>query len=382
MFDSVLDRAEMIFVEYERNWGDGLSPELYRRYGELTTWEDHRSADALLDAVDPDRVVMIAITSRSQVALRVAARERGIEVIHLEHGYRHPFETQVEILDRVGQVGPRSTLRGHRFFAGSLMHRSPGTRRALLRYAWGTRRGVSLSLLDRSADIRRADRYISFSPECFDFHRRADRIDERTASRTVFTGVPQFDRFAEIGDPNIDAKATILIDHQLHSGGYFGWSVAARREWARALHAAIREAGRTLYVKEHPGDASGTWQPYLGRGVELIRDMDELAGRLRSTRLVLGIASTLQLPLAGLDHVAHLTLEIHPRDGHLLSQRFVDAGVAEPITSFEELPVAIARADQIHERQRPHKPAFVRRFLHRLDGGAGKRMERALLGPG
>jgi hypothetical protein len=97
---------------------------------------------------------------------------------------------------------------------------------------------------------------------------------------------------------------------------------------------------------------------------------------------VLGVASTLQMPLASLDHVAHVTLEIHPRPEHLLSQRFIDAGVAEPITFFEELPEAIARVDDIHARQRPHKPAFVRQFLHKLDGGAGDRMERALLNSG
>ena len=72
MFDLLAEQADLTFVEYERNWGHGLDPEAYRGVGHLTTWEEHRSADALLDSVRPARVAMLSISSRNQIALRAA----------------------------------------------------------------------------------------------------------------------------------------------------------------------------------------------------------------------------------------------------------------------------------------------------------------------
>src|SRR5690349_11963290 len=91
MFKHLVARgADLTFVEYERNWGHGLDPSVYHTYGTLTTWEEHSSASALLTSTNPDLIAMIAISSRNQLALRATASRRGIEVIHVEHGYRLP----------------------------------------------------------------------------------------------------------------------------------------------------------------------------------------------------------------------------------------------------------------------------------------------------
>jgi hypothetical protein len=63
----------------------------------------------------------------------------------------------------------------------------------------------------------------------------------------------------------------------------------------------------------------------------------------------------------------------------VLSSRLVEAGVAHPVTSFEELRAALDDVPGLHRRQLPHKPAFVEQFLHRLDGRAGERLTEALL---
>ena len=90
MFQDLVGQAELSFLEYRRNWGDGVDPDVYGRYGRLTTWEEYRSAPELLDRLRPDRIVMLSIGSRNQLALRWEAARRGIEVVHVEHGYRLP----------------------------------------------------------------------------------------------------------------------------------------------------------------------------------------------------------------------------------------------------------------------------------------------------
>ena len=94
MFSRV--EARLTFLEYEDNWGVRLDPAIYEPFGEVTNWERHDSVDHVLDELRPDRVAMISINSREQVALRVAARERGVEVVHVEHGYRLPLQARLE----------------------------------------------------------------------------------------------------------------------------------------------------------------------------------------------------------------------------------------------------------------------------------------------
>ena len=137
--------------------------------------------------------------------------------------------------------------------------------------------------------------------------------------------------------------------------------------------------GLRLAVKAHPGERSSPWTAYGDGSVELVSTIEELERRARSARVVLGVMSTLQLPLAGLDQMAMITVEVHPRPGHVLSSQPVEAGVAHPVSSYEELAEALDEVDALHRDQRPHKPAFVERFLHRLDGHARERVTEAVL---
>jgi hypothetical protein len=379
MFDALKRRAEMAFVEYERNWGEGLDPTMYEPYGELTTWEEHRSAGALLDKFQPDRVAMIAIASRDQAALRVEARRRGLEVIHVEHGYRVPpsIKAAPGYLPR-SRAGPRASLRTHRFFVGSAV-RARGARRRLLSFGLGTLRREP-NIAARHADLLRPDHYVSFSPECFEYLRQVDRVPDAMAARTEFVGVPQFDSFrlADAGSPR-DEGAVIMADHQLHNGKVRGWTQSFREEWAARLVEILKAQRKRLYVKRHPGDKGRIWDAFTDGTVVEVDTIEALARHAEVSSIALGTGSTLQLPLAAQPHAATIALEIHPGSGPALSGRLVEVGVASAAEDFEGLERLIRAADDLRAGQQPHKDAFVSRFLHRLDGNATERMADALV---
>ena len=46
MFEQVAAHADLTFLEYAST--PGVTPQLYEPYGQLTTWEEHRSARSLL----------------------------------------------------------------------------------------------------------------------------------------------------------------------------------------------------------------------------------------------------------------------------------------------------------------------------------------------
>ena len=384
MFEGTAERAELTFVEYAST--PGATPELYAPYGRLTTWEEHRSARALLREVDPDLLVMLAVGVRNQLALRLEAKRRGVRTIHLEHGYRLPIAARRSLMvDRKKATAgsprkPRFSMATHRFFAGSLLTLPPGEAARLARYALPSVGGASLETLGAVAELRRPDRYVSFAPECFAFHRELDLVPPQLAEQTLFVGVPQFDCFrADRGGAEPDSGAVVLVDHQLHNTGFLGWDSEFHRRWAAGIHATVTATGRRLVVKAHPGDRSSPWGEYTDGSVEVVPSIERLEERARSARVVLGIMSTLQLPLTGLDRTTAITVEVHPQPGEVLSSRIVEAGVAHPVASFEELRTALEDASGLRERQLPHKPAFVEQFLHRLDGRAGERLTEALL---
>ncbi len=384
MFERLATRAELTFVEYAGT--PGAEPERYAPYGRLTTWEEHRSAAALLRAVEPDLLAMLAIGSRNQLALRCEARRRGLRTVHVEHGYRLPRQTQLALsLDRgtpangAGTRATGSSLATHRFFAASLPRLPLADAAHLARYALPSVGGASHEAQAAIAGLRRPDRYVSFSPECFAFHRDFDRVPPELAERTVFTGVPQFDCFRSDREAEPDSGDVVLVDHQLHNSGVLGWDERFHREWAESIHAAVLAAGRRLVVKAHPGDRTSVWAGFDDGSVEVVPSIEQLERRARSARVALGIMSTLQLPLAGLYWMTSIAVEVHPHQGVVLSGRMAEAGVTRPVSSFEQLRAALADIPSLHARQRASKPAFVERFLHRLDGRAEERLAEALL---
>lgn len=384
MFERLAERAELTFLEFAST--PGVTPALYEPYGSLTTWEEHRSARSLLGSLRPDLLVMLGIGARNQLALRCEARRQGVRTIHLEHGYRLPLATRRSLsvarpkATYSEAARAKSSLATHRFFAATLAKLPPRQAARLLRYALPSVGGASVDTMAGIADLRRADRYVSFAPECFEFHRELDRIPPDLAERTVYVGVPQFDCFrADADTVEPDSGTVVLVDHQLHNSGILGWDRPFHRRWAAGIHEAVVAAGRRLVVKAHPGDADSPWTGYADGSVEIVPSIELLERRARSSPVALGIMSTLQLPLAGLDHMATVTVEIHPQPGEILSARLVEAGVARSVSSFEALREALGEIDRLRERQRPNKPPFVERFLHRLDGRAAERLTEAIL---
>ena len=383
MFQGLVGQAELSFLEYRRNWGDGVDPDVYGRYGRLTTWEEYRSAPELLDRLRPDRIVMLSIGSRNQLALRWEAARRGIEVVHVEHGYRLPAAARQDpAIAGSGRSGPRSTFRANRFFLDSMIHEGfPGAVRLAEVGFRATVDGGAVAH-PRLARARRPDRYVSFSEECFEYHRVADRVPAELADRTVFVGVPQFDCFAYQGVAPREDRLAVMADHQLHNAGMRGWTVEYRRDWARRLEQTLRASSWRLVLKRHPGDMEDVWRDSDPAFIEQVETIDELAAHAEAASLVLGTGSTLQLPLIASPSAAALALEIHPHPGPDLSGRIIEAGVAEAVLTFDDLGTALRHIEGLRERQVGSKPAFIERFLYRLDGKARERLAGALLGSG
>jgi hypothetical protein len=391
MFRDVAPSADLTFVEYYFNYGLEAHPEYFAPYGALRFWHEFKDANALLDAVRPDRVVFLYISSLNQVALKVAAQARGIPTLHLEHGFRLRFSEPLHRTLLARQTGARFNLvklrrelphivRNHAFFLRSVARTRAPVRRELLAYGFESyARGLSVDTRLRYGRLRQPDHYIAFSPEIFEFHREQDALTAQDMKKVTFIGLPQFDSLCNLPNETIDPHNVILIDNRNHEGNIFGWTLEFRREWVKKLNQTTQDLGLKLFVKEHPGDASKSWAPYVARGeVELI-DHTRLRELLPKTRLILGGFSTMQLPLIVLPHTVFLALEIHPEKGHVASDQFVDAGVVSAVEDFEDLRAKLTDWKRLAAEQSQHKEAFTQRFLFKMDGKAGARLRDILV---
>jgi hypothetical protein len=389
MFRDVAASAALTFVEYYFNWGIEAHPEYFKPYGTLRFWHEFNDANALLDAVRPDRIVFFYISSLNQVALKVAAQQRGIPTLHLEHGFRQRF---ADSLDRplLAQEAKRRfklaklrrelphILRNQAFFLRSAARAQAPARSQLLGYGFNAyARGVSVDTRLKYGQLRKPDHYIAFSPEIFEFHREQDALTVEDMKRVTYIGLPQFDQFCNLPPAAVDPQRVILIDHQ--NLGYFGWTLEFRHEWVKEIYESTSALGLKLFVKPHPGDLSNAWAPYAARREVEIIDHARLRELLPSTRLILGGFSTMQLPIIGLPHTVVITLEIHPEKGHLPSKQFVDAGVVCAVTTFEDLRASLMDWERLSAEQSRHKEAFRHQFLFKMDGKAGARLRDILL---
>jgi hypothetical protein len=392
MFRDVAADADLTFVEYFFNWGVESHPEYFTTYGALRFWHEFSSAHALLDQVRPDRVVFFYISSLNQVALKVAAQQRGIPTVHLEHGFRQRYADSLDHFlmeqgkeQRLNLAKLRRELphivRNHLFFLRTIPKVRPPARRELAAYgAEAYARGVNLSFLLKHGRLRQPDRYVAFSPEIFEFHRELDALTpEQMKQRVTYIGLPQFDQYCNLPTAAVDPRNVILIDHQFHGNNMFGWTLEFRREWVQKIHDIIKALGLKLFVKQHPGDISNAWAPYVPKGDVEIIDHDRLRALLPATRLILGGFSTMQLPCAALPHTVLITLEIHPEKGHLPSRQFVDAGVAHAVTDYDDLRARLTDWESLALAQARHKESFIQQFLHKMDGKAGARLREILV---
>jgi hypothetical protein len=394
MFNRFRGRLPLTFLEYRYNYRIAVHEDRYEPYGRVISWDEFSDAFALLDQVKPDRVVFFFNASLTQVALKLAAQKRGITTYHLEHGFRLRYADYEKFEDtrvarrhrRLGEFVSRSpreiicALKEHAFFWRSTLQFAPPIRRRLAGYGVEIYKGDRSPQLRRAyGDIRRVDRYIAHAPEDFEQHWVEDKLDEGNFQGVYYIGLPQFDYLFGTDKQEVDPKKVILIDHQFHNANDFGWTLEFRRVWTARLADMIQRLGLRLLIKRHPGDVSDSWNPHLRPGeIELI-DFDGLRRHVPSTRMILGNASSMQLPLTGMDHTVLVTLEIHP-EPHFLSEAFVRAGVARAIVTFEELEDALRHPDVLFREQQPHKAAFVRQFLHLVDGAAGERLLEVVTG--
>nr|WP_255488017.1 alpha-2,8-polysialyltransferase family protein [Pontibacter sp. KCTC 32443] len=388
MLDKSVNVCEFWFLYYASP--DEEQNKAYLPYGRAIYWSDYGSAQDLLKALTPAKVLFLYLDTYHAVVLNLACKEAGIPTYHLEHGmradygiaykasntpevYQKSFAKLRNLRNILYNLGDRVKAR---LFIKNSIQKLTGENAAFAKEFIAVRGKNNYLETFRllPSPKRIAANYISFSPKVYQVHQQHDHL--APDQKVYFIGVPYFDALAAV-TPTTPQQAILFIDQPLAEKKLLQWTPAYKRTFVEQLTGITSGYNYKLYVKPHPEQDLTFWQHTTN--VELIDDaqLQKICG---SIPIVMGFYSTYLMPFAAFEHTTLITLENHPAGKLNLSKPFTDAGVAHSVYTLDDLPWALENIATLHQHQLPNKKQFEEDWLYKFDGKAGERLRAILTG--
>jgi hypothetical protein len=216
-------------------------------------WGDFASPYGLLDAVRPDKIVFSDIEAFHQLALNVAARNRGIPTLVLQHGSRGAFELDLAVREPQRLALSGTSAWSARFLASALRPKNLLALPALSRFVYERKRYELTAALQRNRfELRRADRYIEFSHENAGYHRSRDGVPEH---RFTYIGNPTLDELFTRVPSYVPRDYALLLDAPfLEAGGFTQGRISPEQkaDYLVRLDRLCALQGLRLVAKLHP----------------------------------------------------------------------------------------------------------------------------------
>lgn len=341
---------------------DRFEPDGFRRRGAKTLyWRDFDSPYALLDKVNPDKVIFSDIETFQNLALNIASRNRGIPTYILQHGNRSERQIVVDAtssLPRLGATSLKTALLLFRSLRLTNLRYGPD----LLRFMIDRKRfNLIVALARNPFELRRPDFYIDLSEENARYFELRDKVNR---NRITIIGNPAFDRLSsKIAGITPQPDRALLIDAPFfEAGGGKGQMPAGFRDtYIRKLATYFAARGQRLTVKLHPLSFDAHVPSIDGVDYAKDEDIGELAGR--SSVIAHVHFSTLTAPLV-----------VQRKFLAFSNGEFIDIPFLNPAKELHSL--LEFDPERLGEPHDPLPLSQVERFAGPLDGHATDRLRK------
>jgi hypothetical protein len=347
---------------------EGSFTEAPRRF-----WSQYRNAQAILDDVQPDSIVFMALDGAWSIALNAIARDRGVRTLIVQHGHLEAFIGEQQ-LTTAAALSKGSPLPALRFAVSSLRLRRPRSLYRLIRFlSEARRRGPRTAMVRHRFAERMPDHYVALSPESARVHVDLDGAENTDIS---CIGLAEYDAIFRDVISEVPANGPVLLIDSPNADNRWGattTTIAEKKVFLTELGLAAAESGRALRVKLHPENYAAGWLPDIA-GCTYLRDVN-VAEELSSAGVCIGFDSTLMIPAVFLRPAILLRLR---------SYRIVDlasdlhaALVLESIRDFGADALKQAELTFVQTSEARHE--FVRRLAYSADGRAVERLAETLM---
>lgn len=221
-------------------------------------WGDYKSPYQLLSVVQPDLVVFYDIEMFNQIALNVAARNKGIPTYVLQHGVRGAYEVKeaLSYSEKQPIIKSDTSVWSVKFFFSAFRFRNFRNFFSMLNFIILRKRNELTVALNKSkAEWRNADYYIEISKNNTGYHKERDGIPD---DRFIIIGNPQFDAYFKKLN-NATGQATesycLLIDCPFCEAVFLGtkrMSIEEKNCYLKNISGWCSKRGLKLFVKLHP----------------------------------------------------------------------------------------------------------------------------------
>ncbi len=352
----------------------------------LLYWTDYKSAQEVLDKINPDKVVFMGINSPNTIALNAVAKSRHIETLIVQHGMFHRYEDYLrlareEMKERqkknqfIQTVGGTDRFFLLKFFLRSVIFTAPLSILYVFRLRRLKNKMLEIEALKKApSKYCRPDKYLVFTKDNASIYTERDQV---SPDDLIEIGNPEMDEYFNYKPLHIpeDNAYYLLIDQpwsevkDYNSPG-FGISKEQTNSFYKELAEYCEYYATKLKIKLHPYSYSSTF--LLNHpNIEYIHDVD-IVPLIMDSRGVFGFNSTLTLP--AIYFKKSCLFRIWEESSY---QNDIEAlGVAQ-VLEYHGFTKEKINFEQIDKTQSAISQ-FVQKYFHQADGNAVERLKQQL----
>lgn len=361
----------------------------YAKYGKALFWKDFYDAYALIKETKVKKVFFFSLETFNEIALNVACKKTGIKTYHIEHGIRNLISnaSEARIIHNknttIKSLNPFEIIiktKNRKFFTNTIKNSTKEDAFNLKNYySIRSVNGIADTFLNITDDYRKANHYISFSSEIYNYHFIKDHLSKNQLVN--FIGVPEFDKYSSI---NVQTKEVynniIYISQAFVEQGIRGWNQEFQLNLIKEFSSFLEPRKLKMFVKTHPLSDMTFWNKAAKdfKNIILLKDHNDLIEKLRFNSVIFGFSSTLLLPLIAQKHTVCFSLEKHP-NGQLINNFLNSTKIICRVSNIKNLNINFDKLKEIHSQQSIHKKEFTRNWLYKLDGKSNERLRDLVL---
>ncbi|MCW3070130.1 MAG: hypothetical protein JWO44_20 [Bacteroidetes bacterium] len=375
-FAALKDDFRLVFLF--KNQVPASGAESIYRPADVIYWNDFQSPYKLLAAVDPDKIIFHDIESFLQVGLNIAAKNKGIQTIVLEHGLRGDYEIDIA-LQRVSAHIPETiepgkdpdpqTVSSIGFYLRAFRMQNIISLYRFLRFPFIRRKyGLAAGLYKAPFKLREANLYVNFTLHNASYVLKRDHLQP---VKVVPIGNPNFDAlFAFFNSQKTTSENYfLLIDAPYCEQSLFGMKKEVKAAFYRKLNEFCLENKSQLKIKLHPHSYHADYLP-ADPNIGYLRDCNTAEYIAAAQGCFMINLSTLSPLAMYYSRCIYFDSGINPYDKDLNEKKHL------PAYDFNTFKPAELKFTESSEAQ---KAEIKKAYLYATDGKATERLKQILL---
>ncbi|MBK7816529.1 MAG: hypothetical protein IPJ60_02595 [Sphingobacteriaceae bacterium] len=348
-FTGIESEFDLYFFYY--NYKEEIKKDIQLKFGHIEFYHSYTNAFEILKKINPIKVLFFDIETYNQIALLAACKEKNIKTYHVEHGFRDydiAFSTeQRNEYTRIDAGVKQKRIPFLKKIKNRLFYSSTQSRSKYKNELLQFRKFRSVNSIFNSATYLGKldlypDEFISFSPQLFNYHKRAMGLTART--KCHYTGFMSSDAYCKPIE-FVKNKNIIFIDTFNHITQLWGITNEFVTSYYQQIDAICKKYKYDLYVKKHPADNTNAIE---NSKVKIISQAEFEKDQSKFC-IIAGDYSTLYLELLGLPYTLGISFNTFPDKSSDPLKFLLKYNVTCRVDELKDLDALLATGDKFYD---------------------------------